>query len=211
EDVEPEVELVVLGGELEPVGEPGPQGEFAGGVGPAQLAGPPEVRAAGGRLTGRRRGFRLGGGRWLAQPARELAGAFLPLALPPGGGPGGPPPRGGGGRAPPARRPGGPTPRGPPWAARAGGRPPPRPAAAAPRAWSPGVNSAGVPVAGHARGRRARRTPPGRRARGRGSGRSEVGRSACTSSTVLGDRARETTRVRILPSPGESARRGAGL
>src|SRR5512135_3704384 len=84
EDMEPEVELVILGGELEPVGEPGPQREFAGGVGPAHLAGPPEVRAAGGPLAGHRRGLRLGGGTWLAQPALELAGAILQLAVPPG-------------------------------------------------------------------------------------------------------------------------------
>ena len=82
--MEPEVELVILRGELEPVGELGVQGDFAGGVGLAHLAGPPEVRAAGGRLAGRRLGFRLGGGTWLAQLALKFAVAVFQLAVPPG-------------------------------------------------------------------------------------------------------------------------------
>src|SRR5262249_49964787 len=43
EDVEPEIELIVLGGELEPVGEPCFQGEFPGSAGTAYFAGPPEM------------------------------------------------------------------------------------------------------------------------------------------------------------------------
>ena len=84
EDVEPEVELVVLGGELEPVGEPCLQGEFPGSVGSAYFAGPPEMGGATRRLAGLRRGLRVGGGTRLAQPALELAVAILQLAVTPG-------------------------------------------------------------------------------------------------------------------------------
>ena len=168
EDVEPEIELIVLGGELEPVGEPSLQGDLTGGGGPAQLAGPAKVRRAAGILAGLA-GRILGRGSSVPDGVRRRAASTRGSAAPVRGIDG--PTRGGRGRA-----------------ARGVWRSPPRPVGASPRGRSPLADPVGPRMSGHARGRRTKHRPPARRATDRGFARREGGPSACASEAVLAER-----------------------
>jgi hypothetical protein len=83
EHVEPEVKPFILGRDLKPVGEPGLQGQLAGGGGPAHLARTAEVRAAGGRLACLWRPFSLSALARLTQPTLKLAVTILQFIVAP--------------------------------------------------------------------------------------------------------------------------------